>query len=227
MRSAAEQEIRDAVVERLRKLRPRARICHEVNVNGQWSNRIDLLAVDEAELIAVELKSEKDTLKRANDQISAMQTVAHHIILALHERHLVEAETNRHAAHYSKIDRTFWMRKIPDEIRLRLGDMAWVYPEYQRSPQGYDLNTGMWREPERCYERVLPHDAINMLWREELLELCGKLRISVGKRPNMTEMIRALRWHANGRELTAGICSALRRRKFAEADDPAQLRAAA
>lgn len=226
MRSAAEQEIRDAVVERLRKLRPRARICHEVNVNGQWSNRIDLLAVDEAELIAVELKSEKDTLKRANDQIAAMKLVAHHTILALHECHLVESETNQHAAHYSKLDRKYWMRHIPDDVKIRWDTIAWVYPEYERCPHGYG-NVGMWREPERCYERALPHDAINMLWREELLELCGKLRISVGKRPNMTEMIRALRWHANGRELTAGICSALRRRKFAEADDPAQLRAAA
>jgi hypothetical protein len=34
----------------------------------------------------------------------------------------------------------------------------------------------------------------------------------------MQEMIRALWWHATGKELTRGICAALRRRKFAEAD---------
>lgn len=215
MRSTAEQEIRDAVVSRLRERRPGARICHEVNCGIWGPNRMDLIAVSKDEIIAVEIKSERDTLKRAVKQLGSMGTVAHWSVLALHEVHLVEKPTNEWAAHYGKMDGQHYLRDIPEQAS---GSISWVYPERERSAHGYDYNTGLWRMPEHRMGSALPSSALHLLWRDELAWLCDHLRVSRGKRANMTDMTRALWWHATGRELTEGICAALRRRKFAEAD---------
>lgn len=129
MRSAAEQELRDAVVARLRRWRPRARICHEVNCGSFGPNRIDVMAVDIDEIIAVEIKSEKDKLDRAPKQISSMSNVAHHVVVALHEVHLIEQETNRWAAHYGRLDGKHYLSVIPPEAK---GAIPWVYPEAPR-----------------------------------------------------------------------------------------------
>jgi hypothetical protein len=45
-----------AVVGHLRQLRPGCRIIHEINASS-FGNRIDVLAVGESDLIAVEIKS--------------------------------------------------------------------------------------------------------------------------------------------------------------------------
>ncbi len=98
-RSSAEAEIRDAVVARIRKQRPGARIIHEINVSTYGPNRIDVLAVDRAEIIAVEIKSAKDKLDRLPAQIAAMRGAAHRVVAAIHEKFLVEQVTNEFAAH--------------------------------------------------------------------------------------------------------------------------------
>jgi hypothetical protein len=213
VRSAAEQEIRTAVVDRLRLLRPAARICHEVNC-GSGPTRMDLIAVDATEIIGVEIKSEKDVMKRAETQLKGMRDVAHHSILALHEVHLEEHETNAWAAHYGKLDGNHYALQVP---KLEYGQIPWVYPERTRCAN-YDGETGPWREPERRLQFALPSTAIHLLWRDELAWLCDHLSVSRGRRSTMRDMVRALCWHANGKELTAGICAALRHRKFAEAD---------
>lgn len=223
MRSAAEQEIRDAVVARLRRLRPSARICHEVNSAVYGPNRFDVVAIDKCEIIAVEIKSEKDKLDRAPKQIEAMADCANHVVVAMHECHLVEQETNEHAAEYGKLDGKHYLRTLPEVIEKyrclsAYRALTWVYPERER--RAYDLDCGLWKPPEERYETALPAGALDMLWRDELAALCDSLLISRGKRATMDQMIRALRWHANGRELTRGVCAALRRRPFAEADEP-------
>lgn len=220
MRSAAEQEIRNAVVARLRQLRPSARICHEVNC-GPWGPvRIDVVCVDITEIIAVEIKSERDVLKRAEKQLAHMGLVAHHSILALHECHLVERETNPYAAHYGRLDGKHYRMALPDGLK-RDGLIAWVYPEQQRGAE-YDLGEGMWRHPEPRITLALPNTALHLLWRDELAWLCDLLQVPRGKKSNMSEMVRALWWHCTGAELTKGICAALRMRKFAEADAPVE-----
>ena len=64
-RSEAEADVRDAVVARLRTIRPDARIMHEVNCSLFGPNRIDVIAVSPQEIISVEVKSAKDKLKIA------------------------------------------------------------------------------------------------------------------------------------------------------------------
>lgn len=186
-RSDAEAELRQAVVARLRQIRPTARIMHEVNACG-FGNRIDVLAVDRAEIIAVEIKSERDKLDRLKDQVKAMRGCAHHVIAAVHEKFTLNAvkdATGWNAAH-------------------------WFYP----------ADTKYWAEPRLAVSLPLPSGALDMLWRDELLEMCGHFGVCVPKRPTMGAMLPALRWGLTGRQLTLGICAALRARTCIEADEP-------
>lgn len=215
-RSGAEAEIRDAVVARIREQRPNARIIHEINVSTYGPNRIDVLAVDAAEIIAVEIKSEKDKLDRLPAQINGMMGVAHHVVAALHEKFMtVERDANEHSAHYGR-DGKLYYRALPDGIHWKCTN--WIYPERCRSADpGYDFGW-RWAVPDPAIQAPLPATALNMLWRDELEWLCSKMRVSVGRRPNMGTMATALRWNCNGRELTVGVCEALRRRQCSEAD---------
>lgn len=219
-RSSAEAEVRDAVVARLRQSRPDARIIHEINCSTYGPTRIDVLAVGPTEIIAVEVKSAKDKLDRLPKQIIGMARCAHHVIAALHEKFLVEKETNEWAAHYER-DGEFYMRALPVEINSA-GINVWVFPELRRSMKsvvehGHD-SLANWRMPPQRFDCALPSGALNLLWREELAWLCGSLGVATGRRSTMDDMVSALRWNCNGRELTKGICAALRTRRCAEAD---------
>jgi hypothetical protein len=193
-RSDAEREIRYAVVARLRQIRPTARIMHEVNASG-FGNRIDVLAVDRAEIIAVEIKSAKDKLDRLKSQVEAMRGCAHHVIAAVHEK--------------------FGLK----EVKEATGWSAehWFYPTQAQ----------YWSTPRPRPTIALPPKALNMLWREELLAMCGKYGVCVPKRATMGQMLPALRWNLTGQDLTLGICAALRARNCIEADDPIEWRDAA
>lgn len=201
-RSSAEAEIRDAVVARIRQLRPGARIIHEINCGGQGTNRIDLIAVEPAEIIAVEIKSVKDKIDRLPAQIRAMRGVAHHVIAALHEKFLIPAK---------------WAEgrvEAPPEAK---GATVWAYPE-AGAEVGRTYGCAAWEHPRPAVQSVLPHDAIFMLWRDELHALCNALRIPVGRRATMSTMVQHLRWSCPGRELTRGCCTMLRARRCIEAD---------
>ncbi|MFC5346248.1 hypothetical protein ACETK8_15690 [Brevundimonas staleyi] len=66
MASEAEARIRDKAEIFLRRHWPDARIVHEFEVGGA---RLDLAAITEDRLILVEIKSEKDTLSRLDNQV--------------------------------------------------------------------------------------------------------------------------------------------------------------
>lgn len=218
-RSSAEADVRTAVVDRLRQRRPDARIIHEINVSTYGPNRIDVLAVSPAEIIAVEIKSAKDKLDRLPKQIESMKGCAHHVIAALHEKFLVEKETGPHAAHFER-DGKFYLKTLPDGMSHYSSRLSyWVFPELRRAlPSASHDFLERWQMPPQQFEAALPAGAINLLWRDELAWLCGSLGIAAGRRSTMPEMVAALRWHCNGRELTKGICAALRRRGCVEAD---------
>lgn len=198
-RSSAEAEVRDAVVARLRLIRPGARIMHEVNACG-FGNRIDVLAVDRAEIIAVEVKSEKDKIDRLPDQLKAMRGVAHVTIAALHEKFLNPWE------HGSNV----W--QAPREAR---GATVWAFPE---TAERRGFGVARWEEPRPQPTVPLPGDAIHMLWAAELRQLCAALGVPAKARDTMPFMVNALRWRATGEHITKGICAALRARRCIEAD---------
>ncbi|MGV3511864.1 MAG: hypothetical protein ACO1OX_07650 [Novosphingobium sp.] len=215
-RSPDEGEVREAVVARLRQMMPAARIMHEVNA-ASFGNRIDVLAVDRAEIVAVEIKSKKDKLDRLPDQIKAMTRVAHHVIVALHEKFLVETPTNQWAAHTER-DGKFYRAALPDVVdRLGTKVVPWVYPLRDRSIKAGGYNDYPWLAPTLLAE-ALPSGALDMLWQAELVTMCARHRVPANRRATMDFMRRALRWHLTGAELTHAICAALRARECIEAD---------
>ncbi|MEN0115414.1 MAG: NERD domain-containing protein [Agrobacterium cavarae] len=213
-RSSAEAEIRDAVVGSIRLYRPDARIIHEINTRDDNTNRIDVLAVCKSEIIAVEIKSERDKLDRLDAQMKAMSRCAHHAIAAIHEKFLVERVTNEYAAHYER-DGVFYLKELPKGLSFR---NAWVFPEKPRA-LNYD-SLAKWQFPASRTEYALPQHALCLLWRDELLMLCSMLNVSASARSTVNELSRSLRWQRNGKELTQGVCRLLRARECAEADAP-------
>jgi len=218
-RSSAEADIREAVVARIREHRPAARIIHEIVTRDINTNRIDVLAVSRAEIIAVEIKSERDKLDRLPDQIKAMSRCSHRAIAAIHEKFLVEKESNQWAAHYER-DGRFYMGAVPKQAD---GAEAWVFPERVRAinPERRDYDwLSRWRFPSTALNMAVPPNALCLLWRDELAMLCFALRVSVGSRATVSDLSAALRWHCTGKELTLGICRLLRARECCEADAP-------
>lgn len=216
-RSSAEAEIREAVVARLRELRPAARIIHEINASGQGSNRMDMIAVDRAEIIAVEIKSAKDKLDRLRDQLAAMRKCSHLTIAAIHDKFLVEQKTHPRAQHYER-DGEFYLKTYPNNWDY--SGETWVFPRIRRAldPTWYHDGLERWDLRQRRLDAPLPEGALDLLWREELKILCSALRVSTSRKSTMPEMVAALRWHSTGKELTQGICWLLRARECCEAD---------
>jgi hypothetical protein len=149
-----------------------------------------------------------------------MRNVAHHCIAALHEKFLVPSKPGtigKHAAHYEK-DGMFYQGETPACVKWREG---WIYPKRNRMMnQEYQDGMAIWYEPERRMQLALPSGALDMLWRNELQEMCSKYRVAASSRSTMEVMTRDLRWHLSGKELTHGICAALRARPSIEADAP-------
>lgn len=219
-RSSAEAEIRDAVVARLRMIRPKARIMHEVNCSLWGPNRIDVLAVSPAEIISVEIKSERDKLDRLPAQIASMLTMSHHVIAALHEKFLVEGKkpTNKWAAHYER-DGVFWRKELPPEAAKAT---PWVYPERRRAimgvHQGFD-DLASWRQPDQAIQK--PNiGSVDMLRADEMRTFCKIMGVPAGRRATLANTIPLIKWACTGEQITKGVCAVLRARECPEADPP-------
>lgn len=220
-RSLDEQEIRNAVVARLRELVPGYRIVHELNVAGQGSNRIDVAAIGTEHIVGVEIKSRKDVLKRLDEQWKAFNRVCHLVIVAAHEKHFADY---RHDG---------WRADVPSERHLnhplffghpRGRKKAWHFPrpdyeamDYYRRRDADDWRFDRFRDLMR-----IPHatEMLDMLWAAELQAECHRHHVSCTSRSTRPDMIRALAWNLTGKEVTHAVCRQLRQRSFAEADAP-------
>ena len=207
-RSEAETEIRDAVVAKLRRLRPNARIINEINIlDGRV--RADVMAVDRSEIITVEIKSEKDKLDRLPDQLDAMHRTSHTAIAALHRKFMPEIESTI----------------CPRLDFMKYDQIVWWYPSAQDMAEAHH-SAFSWSEPpvENGLQNPLPPEAMSLLHANEMKTMCQNLAIATPPRANMKQMERALRWGASGRDICIEICGALRSREWAaEADDPITL----
>lgn len=215
-RSQAEADVRDAVVARLREIRPESRIMHEVNCSLFGPNRIDLIAVGPAEIISVEVKSQKDKLTRLPAQIASMRSMSHHVIAALHEKFLVQKVTNEWVAH-SERDGKFYFGDVPDEAN---GAVPWVFPQVWRAmkpkPHSHD-SLARWDDPGPTIQKAL-HGALDMLWAEEMRDFCHLVGIEARKRDTRERLLPLIRWRCTGEQITKGVCTILRARKCIEAD---------
>lgn len=200
-RSEAEKEIRDEVVKHLRKIIPGCRIIHEINA-ASFGNRIDVLAVGEDRLAAVEIKSSKDKLDRLPAQIAAMNGVSNLVFAAIHEKFLDKVRGNAHP---------------PKEVKMAT---TWVYPRKYR--EGHIHCREKWHERNWWDKNLkcLPDGALYMLWRKELQDLCRGLKVKGVAKLTMEECIDHINWNMTGAQITHAVCAALRTRECVEADPP-------
>lgn len=221
-RSADEQELRNAVVVRLRELLPDARIIHELNIAGQGSNRIDVVAVTKEHIVGVEIKSRKDTLKRLEHQWESFNEVCHLVIVAAHDKHFKdwrEQYWSDDQPSVRHIDHPLFYGNWKSRSRV------WQFPKAdpEQTPSFWRSTDGMrWFFDRHKALLSLPRATamLGTLWAAELQAECSRHRISSTQRTTRDVMIRDLAWNLTGKEITQAVCRQLRQRTFAEADRP-------
>jgi hypothetical protein len=233
--SSAEREIREAVIARFRELLPGARIVHELNVDGQGSNRVDLAAITSDRLILCEIKSEKDTIERIAEQVHAFGPCCHALVVAAHEKwfdspgklkgvtrrkreHLVKNEDGTYRTEVGIVEHE-WETAARSPLEAELHRFPhWSVIEW-RYPCPDELS---WRFDRYRYEVITPWPAImlRMLWRDELFRIASHAHLNPGNRATRTDLMRWILNTLHGVAIEKAVCEALRRRDFAEADPP-------
>lgn len=210
MASVAEREMRNTVIDKIRQFRPNSRIIHELNTAGHGSPRADLAAVGEAEILLFEIKSEKDVLKRLDHQWKAFSACSHQTFLVLDKKFFVEkVYANNAGTRYDPGP------KLSEILGSHAKNHVWPYPEPQRNKNKYADQS--WKVKMR-YDTPNTRAMLNLLWRAELIELCKNLSVSFYAKDNMAVLTERLILGSTGRQITEGVCRALRQRPFAEAD---------
>lgn len=220
--SAAEREIREAVVMRLRELMPSARIIHELNVAGQGSNRIDVAAVAQHAIVAVEIKSERDKLDRLEEQWRAFGACCHKVIVAAHRKHFKEWRADWWGAETLSVLHLNHPLFYGEKSYWRHDEDVWLYP---RPARGQPPLGSVWTMPREiglsdagAPTQPRASAMLGMLWASELRTECARHGITFDSRTNMSHLVGTMVWHMTGREICAAVCRQLRSRNFAEAD---------
>lgn len=205
--SASERAIRDYTADRLRKMMPDARVIHELVVGGC---RADLAAVQPERITLVEIKSEKDTLKRLPEQLRQFTRAAHEVIVVAHERWFDTMPYKNGHPRFAPSD------ALSDATNGHACD-TWAYPE--------DAERRMYgRWSRMAYRQNIPephaHRLLELCWKDELLAECYRHRIAATSRTTVINMIRDMAWLMTGKEIAQAVCRQLRARSFPEADIP-------
>lgn len=224
--SADEREIRDAVVARLRVLRPAARIIHELNCATWGPNRADVVAVSPQDIVAVEIKSKKDKLDRLQAQWDSFSKCFHHVIVAAHDKHFRDYRSKdrrddipaeRHLNHPIFVHDDGRPR---NEWRHRY--QVWPYPIPEKGRYGEAPWTIGHLDRHGTNLRVQPrsYDLLDLLWADELRAECSRHHIDSSRRRTREMMILDMAWNLTGKQIVEAVCGQLRLRSFAEADAP-------
>ncbi|MBO3760373.1 hypothetical protein [Ciceribacter sp. L1K22] len=216
-RSSDEREIRDYVVDRLRRIMPNARIVHELNVAGQGTNRIDVAAITPTAIVGVEIKSKKDTLKRLEEQWAAFSKCCHFVIVAAHEKHFKPYSDRWYGTHeppLSLLDHPLFFG-ASGKVKQR---HIWPYPEPE--PTGRLRPWNVFDPLQNTLLQPRAYNMLDMLWADELRRECERHRIDARQRRPRHDMIQDMVWLMTGKEIAHAVCRQLRARRFAEADPP-------
>ena len=212
-RSSEELDMRSLLVPELRKRWPGARIIHELPLRYS-SNRIDLAAITETEIISVEIKSSRDVMDRLEAQLRAFMPISSRIIAALAPRwneKLPGIETKHPSGGTG-----YRMQYTPtQEIIRRVGGVeVWTV----------DATAGAITEMDGDYYRKRKPwlaQMLDMLHVSELVDIADRHRVAVGKRPNHLTLVSELVDMMQGREVVKATCAALRARNaFDKMSDP-------
>jgi hypothetical protein len=224
--SEAEERIRAKVEAALRREFPDARIAHEVNIS-HGGCRMDLAAVRPSSLALIEIKSERDVLKRLPEQVRQALTITGDVrvyVAAKHakaisgmlEEHLRDADGKYIVTWSEDGRRGAWEKSptyCPDLRRCRV---------YVETDDGFaDLDP---YKAARWLRDVMQHMSdlraqLEMLWADELRSLLA--RNSVGTTPKASREVnkRLALEFLTGRHIREGLCASLRDRPFARADE--------
>lgn len=202
-RSSEELDMRAVVVPELRKRWPGARIIHELPLRYS-TNRIDLAAVTETEIISVEIKSSRDVMDRLEAQLRAFKPISARIIAALAPRWneqlpMLEAKTQYGSSFTPQYTET------QDIIRKVHGIEVWTVDAAAGSLTVTD--GGPYRSNKPWLAQML-----DMLHVAELVEIARFHQISVAKRPVHFTLVTDLVDLMQGREVVKAACAALRSR---------------
>jgi hypothetical protein len=214
-RSSEELEMRALIVPELRKRYPSARIIHELPLRYS-SNRIDLAAITESEIMAVEIKSSKDVADRLEKQLRTFTPVSSRIIVALAPKW------------NEKLEAELIVRENVTTYRQRLTDAQEIIHRVENSSietWTVDVAAGSINITDRAYRDSVPWSfwMLDMCHVAELVAIAGRHRCWSGKRPVHRDLVLACCELMTGREIRRAVCSALRARAaFGAESDPAQ-----
>jgi len=219
-RSSEELAMRALCAAKLRELWPTARIIHELPTRYA-QNRIDLAAVTETELVALEIKSSRDVADRLEAQLRAFAPVSHLLIVALAPK---------------------WNEDLPwREVVRTLEGRRYVgsQPQYTAAQAAIQRvgPGGVWTWTVDAEVGTLtcgykpvhssqpwPRRMLDILHRDELVAIASAHRIAEpNRRTTHFNLAEACAELMNGREVDRAVCAALRARAaFArESDAPA------
>lgn len=218
-RSSEELRMREIIVPELRKRYPTARIIHELSLRYS-SNRIDLAAVTDTEIISVEIKSSKDVLTRLEAQLRAFKPISTRLIVALAPK---------------------WNERLPSLVTESKSCTSYT-PQFTPTQQilqhvgtshmevwTVDAAAGSIEVTDRAYRDNMPWLArmLHMLHVAELADIAARYRVWSGKRPVHLDLVRQCVDMMTGREIVGAVCRALRERDaFAHGtDEPTNLAA--
>lgn len=225
--SVAEERIRAKVEARLRAEFPDARIIHELNVE-QLGIRLDLAAVRPGAITLVEIKSERDVLKRLKSQLQAALKITGDVRVYLAEKHraaITAAEDSylrgpdgKHVKEEvpSKRGQAWRFLANPDHVAELLRVRVLFETDTGFDPHR-DMHSSWW--PRQVLEHVAdPRAQLEMLWAEELRATLANVLIGAPPRASRGVCKRLALEHMTGRQIRMAVCAALRSRPFARAD---------
>lgn len=205
--SADERKMRDEVADYLRSSLPNVRIVHEL-VMGHV-NRADLAAIGRDRIVAVEIKSARDVLKRAEKQMDTFTRLAHHAILVLDQKFFDREPYDSGGARCA----------APDGVD-RSGGEIWHYPRPAPSADYGGGSMYQWRLPRPTLKQPRAFNFLGLLWRSELVAEAQRHGIDATRRMDMVAISSQMAWQMTGREIAEAVCRQLRARSFPEADAP-------
>lgn len=201
--SCAEEAIRSDLEDWLHQHMPAARVIHELVVGGC---RADVAAVERDRITLFEIKSERDTLDRLDEQIRQFSRASHSCVIV---------------AAREWFDEVTCVNRAPGLVwshGIYAGVDVWCHP----SPKEFPLYS--WRDLTNAWgrHRWPPQTMylLDLLWRDELCAEADLHRLSHGKRATKSDLMRSMWDLMTGREITAAVCRRLRARTFPRADVP-------
>lgn len=194
----SELALRNLMEAWLRARRPKARMCHEM-VMGARQVRADLVAVDVAHIIAVEIKGEHDDTTRLLHQVGMYQLCVPEVWMVVpYGRHTDDAKLIRH---------------LLPSVGLLVGNAVhgWESSHGRRlqnvDAPGFELIV----EAEAVPREPVPEMMLEMLWAAELAGVCDRTRTSRSQKPTRPNMIKSL-LDLPADQLQYQVCIALRAR---------------